>query len=54
MPPHCIEILIAGVCICYLETVALLRGKNGTLLRLAMVILGALGGLSIAALLKLH
>jgi hypothetical protein len=41
---------IAGIVI--LETVAMLTGHNGTLLRLALVAIAGLGGFSLARLLR--
>jgi hypothetical protein len=49
----CIAIT-AALCITLLECVAICKGKNGSLLRLAFMLLGALGGVSLAAILKLH
>lgn len=45
-----VSVAIAGIVI--LETVAMLTGHNGTLLRLAIVAIAGLGGFSLAQLVR--
>jgi len=48
------QIIVCALCVATLEGIALCKGKNGSLLRIAFAILGLLGGISIAEILKLH
>jgi len=48
----CIKILGIAICITSVEIVALIKGKNGLLLRLVIVALAGLAGFSIAELVR--
>jgi hypothetical protein len=48
----CIKILGVAVCITAVEIVALMKGKNGLLLRLVIVALAGLAGFSLAELIR--
>jgi len=48
----CVKILGIAVCITSVEIVALMKGKNGTLLRLVIIALAGLAGFSLAELIK--
>jgi hypothetical protein len=48
----CLKILGIAACITAVEIVALIKGRNGTLLRLVIVALAGLAGFSLAELIK--
>jgi hypothetical protein len=54
MSDHTVQIIVCALCVAALEGIALCKGKNGSLLRLAFAVLGLLGGISLAEILKLH
>jgi hypothetical protein len=49
-PAHRVSIAIAGIVV--LESIAMITGHNGTILRLALVAVAGLGGFSLASILR--
>ena len=49
-PAHRVEVAIVGIVV--LESIAMITGHNGTILRLALVAVAGLGGFSLASILR--
>jgi len=49
-PTHRVSVAIVGIVV--LESIAMITGHNGTILRLALVAVAGLGGFSLASILR--
>lgn len=52
MTPESLRVLVAIAAITAIEIVALIKGKNGTMMRIVIIAIAALAGFSIAELVK--